>query len=56
MKWILIIMLHGWGSGVGSDGNVVTSVEFTTKAKCIVAAEWVLKSSSKETTVMCFEK
>lgn len=41
--WILIILLHGWGQGMGSNGNAVASVEFSSQQTCAAAADAVQK-------------
>jgi hypothetical protein len=46
MKWILIIVLHGWGSGVGSTGNAIATADFTTEEKCQLAAEKAIKEAA----------
>lgn len=39
MTWILIIVLQGWGAGIGSTGNAVHSVEFSDEAAANARAD-----------------
>lgn len=39
--WVLILVIEGWGSGIGSTGNGLAVAEFTTQARCIAAIQIV---------------
>lgn len=39
MAYILIVILQGWGSGVGSTGNALAMQEFSSKQNCQIAAD-----------------
>ena len=62
--WVLIIVLHGWGAGIGSTGNAVSMTEFTSKEKCELAAKVVKQADAKTTAyhsaesiqILCVEK
>ncbi len=59
--WIMIILLHGWGAGIGSTGNAVSTVEFKTESRCRQAAQQITKSvmtvaRSDNIQVFCVEK
>lgn len=40
--WVLIVIIMGWGAGVGSTGNAIAMAEFTSEARCRDAAVKVL--------------
>lgn len=54
--WILIIVMHGWGNGVGNQGNVATSVEFSTRERCEAAATAVRGDEVRHVHTYCIEK
>lgn len=39
--WILIVLVSGWGAGIGSKGNSIASIEFASQEKCIAASKVV---------------
>ena len=54
--WILVIVLHGWGAGVGSTGNAVTTQEFSSQEKCQAAVKTVVQYLTRENAAFCVEK
>lgn len=58
MKWILIIILHGWGAGAGSNGNAVSGIEFSTQLTCENAAAKVMNDgeTTHHTQAICVLK
>ena len=55
--YILIVIIHGWGSGKGSNGNAVSFAEFTTQERCQAAADRVVQGVPRESAqAWCFPK
>ena len=55
--WVLIIVLHGWGAGIGSIGNAIAAQEFSTKERCAIAAKAALSMAQPDAIgAVCVEK
>lgn len=57
MTWILIIILHGWGVGIGSKGNAVNFAEFSSQERCEYAITQIKKNlSAGADSATCVQK
>lgn len=55
--WILIVVLHGWGAGLGSQGNAVTAAEFSSRERCLFAkAELDRVETGRGQKTFCVQK
>lgn len=58
--WVLIVIVHGWGAGVGSTGNAITTQEFSSRERCVAAVKYIRHASESSqpwtTTAYCLPK
>lgn len=54
--WVLIVVMHGWGSGAGSQGNFAGFAEFSSKERCEIAAQHVREDEVRHLSTFCVEK
>lgn len=46
--WIMIIIIHGWGAGLGSGGNAIVVAEFSSEERCRSAAQEIRKAEQPD--------
>jgi len=54
--WVLIIIIHGWGAGTGSNGNAIGSVDFILREDCEAARAAIAEKIGEDSFSVCVKK